>query len=111
MSREHVCPKYHRAVELIGRRWTGAIIVLLLEGYTRFHELAQGVPEMSDRMLSERLKELESEGIIVRKVIPDTPVRVEYNLTPKGMALRAPVMAIQEWADEHVESATAAPVH
>ena len=95
----NVCPRYHRAVELLGRRWTGAIVVLLLQGVSRFNELAARIPEMSDRMLSERLKELEAEGIVERKVLPETPVRVEYSLTEKGRALQSAVSAISEWAE------------
>jgi DNA-binding HxlR family transcriptional regulator len=72
------CPLYHRAVELIGRRWTGAILRALMAGVNRFSDLAATVPGMSDRMLSERLKELEAEGVVVRRVIPETPVRIEY---------------------------------
>jgi DNA-binding HxlR family transcriptional regulator len=94
-----VCPRYHHAIELIGRRWTGAIVVLLLDGHCRFNELAARVPEMSDRMLSERLKELEAEGIVRRVVIPETPVRVEYRLTEKGRSLEPAVKAISEWAE------------
>lgn len=95
-----VCPRYHHAIELIGRRWTGAILVLLLAGRTRFNELAASIPEMSDRMLSERLKELETEGIVKRNVTPQTPVRVDYQLTEKGRALQAAVSAVSEWAEE-----------
>jgi DNA-binding HxlR family transcriptional regulator len=94
------CPYYHRAVELIGRRWTGAILRAMLRGVTRFSDLRDTIPGISDRMLSERLKELESEGIVVRTVIPETPVRIEYSLTAKGRALGAVVEAISTWADE-----------
>jgi DNA-binding HxlR family transcriptional regulator len=94
-----VCPRYHHAIELIGRRWTGAIVVLLLQGHSRFNELAVRIPEMSDRMLSERLKELEAEGIVRRTVIPETPVRVEYRLTDMGRDLEAAVHAISDWAE------------
>ena len=98
-----VCPRYHRAVELIGRRWTGAIIVLLLQGGKRFHELAGSIPQMSDRMLSERLKELEAEGIVLRTVTSESPVRIEYALTDKGRALQGLVNEIQAWANEWLE--------
>ena len=94
-----VCPRYHHAVELLGKRWTGAIVVLLLGGANRFNELASRIPEMSDRMLSERLKELEAEGIVERVVLPETPVRVEYRLTEKGRSLQDAVGAISEWAE------------
>jgi DNA-binding HxlR family transcriptional regulator len=94
------CPNFHRAVELIGARWTGAVIRALLSGVTHFSELAGVVPGMSDRMLSERLKELEAEGIVVRQVTPSTPVRVEYHLTERGHALGEAVNAISAWAND-----------
>ncbi|HEY7296099.1 MAG TPA: helix-turn-helix domain-containing protein, partial [Dehalococcoidia bacterium] len=81
------CPYFHRAVELIGRRWTGAILRAMLGGVVRFSDLTHTIPGLSDRMLSERLKELEAEGIVARSVIPETPVRIEYRLTAKGRAL------------------------
>ena len=95
------CPQFHHAVELIGRRWTGAIIRAMLYGrLTRFSDLTDAVPGLSDRMLSERLKELEAEGIVQRIVIPETPVRIEYQITDKGRALGDVVTAIGEWAGE-----------
>jgi DNA-binding HxlR family transcriptional regulator len=94
------CPVFHRAVELIGRRWTGAIVRALLLGARRFGELTESIPELSDRMLSERLKELEAEGIVERTVIPATPVRVEYHLTEKGRALAPVLDAVSAWAGE-----------
>lgn len=102
MRPDTVCPYYHRAVELIGRRWTGVILSALLDGATRFSELRDAIPDISDRMLSGRLKELEEEGIVGREVIPETPVRIEYHLTEKGYALQGVVDAISEWAGEWV---------
>ncbi|MDP9237205.1 MAG: helix-turn-helix transcriptional regulator [Chloroflexota bacterium] len=102
-STEHIggfCPRYHHAVELIGRRWTGAIIRAMLGGVTRFSDLTQTVPGLSDRMLSERLKELEAEGIVERTVFPETPVRIEYWVTEKGRSLAAVVDSIATWAEE-----------
>lgn len=93
------CPTYHRAVELIGRRWSGAIVRAMLSGATRFSEILTLVPGLSDRLLSERLKLLEAEGIVTRTVIPETPVRVEYGLTAKGQALADVVMAISRWSE------------
>jgi len=93
------CPAYHRAVELIGRRWTGAILRALLTDVKRFNDLAAAVPGLSDRMLAERLKELEAEGVVVRRVFPETPVRVEYRLTEKGLALESVVRAVAGWAE------------
>lgn len=99
------CPSYHRAVELIGRRWTGAILRALLSDVRRFNELASAVPGLSDRMLAERLRELESEGVVIRTVIPETPVRVEYSLTEKGLALESAVRALAGWAETWVSKA------
>jgi DNA-binding HxlR family transcriptional regulator len=98
----HLCAKFHRAVELIGGRWTGALIQLLLNGRLRFAELRAAVPEISDRMLSERLRELETEGIVARIVVPETPVRVEYELTEKGHALEQALGAVGQWAERWI---------
>ena len=95
-----VCPRYHQAVELLGRRWAGAIIRLLLSGPCRYNELRARIPDISDRMLAERLKELELEGVVVRTVLPEAPIGVEYALTEKGKALEVPVMAIGKWAEK-----------
>jgi DNA-binding HxlR family transcriptional regulator len=93
------CPAFHRAVELIGRRWTGAIVRAMLSGATRFSDISSVVPGLSDRLLSERLKELEAEGIVVRTVHPTTPVRVDYALSDKGEALSGVILAISAWAE------------
>jgi DNA-binding HxlR family transcriptional regulator len=100
-----LCAKFHRAVELIGSRWTGAVIQLLLHGRMRYAELRSAIPEISDRMLSERLRELESEGIVARTVVPETPVRVEYELTEKGRALEHALAAVGKWAERWVTDA------
>jgi DNA-binding HxlR family transcriptional regulator len=92
------CPYYHQAIELIGRRWSGAILRVIYSGETRFSEIAHSVPGLSDRLLSERLKELEQEGIVVRNVYPETPVRIEYCLTEKGRDLGRVMDAIGDWA-------------
>src|SRR5215831_15332393 len=98
----HLCVRFHRAVELIGGRWTGAVIQLLLHGRMRFAELRTAIPEISDRMLSERLRELEAEGILARIVVPETPVRVEYELTEKGRALEHALAAVGRWAEHWI---------
>lgn len=94
-----VCPRFHRAVELLGKRWTGAIVRVLLGGPHRFHEILSAVPGLSERLLSERLKELEGEGIVDRRVYPETPVRIEYRLTAKGETLAPILREIHRWAD------------
>ncbi|MDQ4145495.1 MAG: helix-turn-helix transcriptional regulator [Actinomycetota bacterium] len=101
------CPAYTRAIEIIGRRWTGAIVRSMLAGRTRFSEILAAVPGLSDRLLSERLKELEAEGIVQRSVTPCTPVRIEYSLTEKGQALGSVVHAVVDWAEEWAQSAKA----
>src|SRR3954463_5280071 len=98
-ARPTCCHKYHSAVELIGKRWTGAILFVLMDGPLRFSEVKQLVPELSDRLLSERMKELESEGLVDRQVIDDTRVRVEYRLTEKGGALEPVVRTLKSWAN------------
>ena len=98
-----LCARFHHASELIGRRWTGAIIYVLLRSKCRFATLREAIPDITDRMLSERLQELEDEGIVERTVIPDTPVRVEYCLTKKGRELSAAFDAIGAWAHKWVE--------
>jgi DNA-binding HxlR family transcriptional regulator len=93
------CPFYHEAVELIGRRWTGAIVAVLLDhGPMRFSEIAQSVPELSDRLLSERMKELEARGVVERHVEPGPPVRVNYALTPMGAELEPALQELKSWA-------------
>ena len=93
------CPAYTRAIEIIGRRWTGAIVRSMLAGSTRFSAILGDVPGLSDRLLSQRLKELEAEGIIERCVTPSTPVRVDYRLTDKGRALGAVVLEMVQWVN------------
>ena len=93
------CPKYEHAMSVLSKRWMGLILRALLSGETRFNAICAYVPGLSDRLLSDRLKELEAEAIVERRVYPETPVRVEYNLTPKGESLRTVVDAIQTWSD------------
>ncbi len=98
-ERPACCGLYHRAVELIGKRWSGAILLVLLDGPIHFSGIKQLVPELSDRLLSERLKELEGAGLIARRVIEGPPVRVEYALTGKGEALEPSLRSIKLWAE------------
>jgi DNA-binding HxlR family transcriptional regulator len=100
MSRSPFCPRYHHAVELLGRRWNGAILRAMLAGRSRYAEIRAAVPGLSDTLLSKRLDELEAEALIERHVLPTTPVGVEYRLTDKGRALEAAVAAISTWAEE-----------
>jgi DNA-binding HxlR family transcriptional regulator len=96
------CPRYQQAAEIIGKRWTGAIIRALITGHTRFSDIAHTVPGISDRLLSERLKELEAEGILSRTVTGSHPVKVEYGLTEMGRALIPVVQAVAAWAETYL---------
>ena len=104
MASPGLCARFHKAVELIGRRWSGAIIQILLQRPSRYAELRTAIPDITDRMLSERLQELEEEGLLERSVVPDTPVRVEYSLTKKGKALADAIGSIANWAEKWVEA-------
>src|SRR5919198_4352618 len=94
------CPEFHKAVELIGQRLTGAIIREMLAGECRFSEIRHAIPDISDRMLCARLKGLEAAGIVERRVFAETPVRVEYQLTDKGRGLEQVFAAVRDWADQ-----------
>jgi len=102
-STHAICPKYEHAIQLLGKRWTGLLLYALLEGPQRFCELTTTVEGLSDRVLSDRLRELEMEGVIERIVYPQIPVRVEYQLTEKGRALGPVVDAIHKWAEHWTE--------
>jgi len=97
-TRSNCCPLYHEAVELVGRRWTGAILRVLMDGPLRFSEVAQSIPELSDRLLSERMKELESRGMVERTVISGPPLRVQYKLSKMGRELEPALSELQSWA-------------
>lgn len=99
-----VCPHFHAAIEMIGKRWSGAIIWALDDGPMRFAELKRAVPGLSDRLLSRRLRELETDGMISRRVEDGFPVKVTYELTEKGRSLRPAIQMLRDWAcDWHQE--------
>jgi DNA-binding HxlR family transcriptional regulator len=98
------CPRLHEAVELVGKRWTGAILAVMLQaGPMRFSEIAQAVPALSDRLLSERMKELEQRGMVERRVGGASPARVEYELTPMGRDLAPALSELEAWAHRWLE--------
>src|SRR5579859_5854846 len=101
-SVRHMCPRYEHATQLLGKRWTGLLLNALMRGSSRFCELTSLVEGLSDRVLSDRLRELETENIVQRIVYPQIPVRVEYQLTEKGRALKPVVDAIHIWAEQWV---------
>ena len=95
-----ICPPHvEAAMDMLGKKWTGLILRSLVGGSIRFTEIAACVPGLSDRLLSQRLQELEEMGIVQRRVYSERPVRVEYSLTDKGLDLRSVLQAIQKWAE------------
>jgi DNA-binding HxlR family transcriptional regulator len=102
-----VCPRFHEAVELVGRRWTGAILFSLIDGPLYFRELLAAVPGVSDRLLSQRLRELEAEGLVERSVHEGPPARVSYRLTASGEALEPVLLQLHDWAQTRGANGTA----
>lgn len=100
----HSCTNYHNAIEFIGKRWMGVIIHTLLERPKRFHEIVAAIPGISDRLLTERLRDLEQEGLIVKKQINATPKKVEYELTEAGRELEEVISAIIKWVHKREHS-------
>lgn len=103
MGNQSLCPRFEKAFQLLGKRWVGVIIRVLSNGPMRFNEMAERIPHISQKVLSERLKELEDQGILVREVYPESPVRIEYRLTEKGEAIKPVLDEVQNWADKWVE--------
>jgi DNA-binding HxlR family transcriptional regulator len=101
-TNHYMCPRYEHAIQLLGKRWTGLILDTLMQGPRRFCEVTTAVEGLSDRVLSDRLRELELEGIVERMVYPQIPVRVEYRLTDKGHDLQPVIAAIHHWAETWV---------
>ncbi|HUJ27676.1 MAG TPA: helix-turn-helix domain-containing protein [Myxococcales bacterium] len=100
---EHICVKFQSAVDLLARRWTPIILQLLLQRRSlRYSDLYEQLQVVSEKVLIQRLKEMEQAGLIERRVINVTPVRVEYELSEKGRALGRVIGGIQRWADEWI---------
>ncbi|WP_188205598.1 winged helix-turn-helix transcriptional regulator [Alkalibacillus aidingensis] len=102
MADQTICPKFEKALTIINKRWAALIIFQLLEGSQRFCNIESSIG-VSGRVLSERLKDLEKEGLVKRTVYDETPVRIEYSLTEKGKSLKPVLQAIQEWADHSID--------
>ncbi|RSD24972.1 winged helix-turn-helix transcriptional regulator [Mesobacillus subterraneus] len=97
-----ICPRFEKAMTILSQRWTGLIIYQLLSGPQRFCTIESGIG-ISGRVLSERLKDLENEGIVNRIVYPETPVRIEYSLSEKGKALEPIMKEIENWSQSWLE--------
>jgi DNA-binding HxlR family transcriptional regulator len=98
------CVSFQTAIELIGKRWNGAILAVLLDGPRRFSELVVTVPGLSERLLAERLRELEGKGILIRRVLPGPPLGVEYELTAAGRELAPAVEVVTAWARKWLDA-------
>jgi DNA-binding HxlR family transcriptional regulator len=96
------CPRFHHAIEVLGRRWTGVILLAMHQGASRYSEIREAIPGLSDRLLSERLRELEAEGILTRHVVPEVPPMVRYTLSAKGEGLAPVLSALSTWSDQYV---------
>ena len=96
---EPICRHFRQAADLLGKRWNVQIVRALLSGVGRFSDLRTAVAPISDNLLSERLKELEAEDIVVREVTPSTPVRIEYRLTERGKDLGRVIDELAAWAE------------
>ena len=94
-----ICAHFQRAAELLGKRWNPQIVRALLVGNARFSDLKVAIPSISDALLSDRLKELESADILTRTVTPDTPVRIDYGLTARGLDLSGVMEELAAWAE------------
>jgi DNA-binding HxlR family transcriptional regulator len=97
-----MCEKFQAALDLLAKRWTGQIIQSLLEGPLRYGELRSRIEVVGDKMLAERLRELEGNGILERRVL-EKPIGTQYALTKKGRGLSRVFGAMSRWADEWLD--------
>jgi DNA-binding HxlR family transcriptional regulator len=94
---QRICLNFHSAIEFIGKRWMGAVIYSLLQGPKRYNEIISSIHGISDRLLTERLRDLENEGLIIKRVITTAPKKVEYELTPAGKELEEVIKVLMKW--------------
>ncbi|WP_277680308.1 winged helix-turn-helix transcriptional regulator [Gracilibacillus dipsosauri] len=103
MKHPTICPKFESAISLLSQRWTALVIYQLLTGPQRFNEIQSSIG-ISGKVLSDRLKELESQGVVKREVIPETPVKILYSLTEKGHSMEPIIKAIENWSQDWVKT-------
>jgi DNA-binding HxlR family transcriptional regulator len=103
------CPT-RRILDRIGDRWTVLIVGILGEGDARFSELRRRIEGVSQKMLTQTLRNLERDGLVLRTVHPEVPVRVVYSLTEAGRTLQGPLRALQDWSIEHLSQVSEAQV-
>ena len=103
MATTQLCPKFEKAMSILSQRWTGLVIFQLLNGSHRFCTIESSIG-ISSRLLSDRLKNLENEGIVKRDVYPETPIRIEYSLTEKGLAMEPLMNELEQWSQTWLEN-------
>nr|WP_309101452.1 helix-turn-helix domain-containing protein [Fredinandcohnia onubensis] len=103
MKQPTICPKFEKAMSLLSQRWTALVIYQLLVGPQRFNEIQSSIG-ISGKVLSDRLKDLEHQGLVKREVIPETPVIIEYSLTEKGHSIEPILREIEKWSQEWVKT-------
>ncbi|MEH6987590.1 MULTISPECIES: winged helix-turn-helix transcriptional regulator [Bacillaceae] len=103
MEKSLICPRFEKAIGILSQRWTGLIIYQLLNGPQRFCSIESSIG-ISGKVLSDRLKDLENEGVVKRNVFPETPVRIEYSLTEKGLAMEPLMKEIEKWSQSWLEA-------
>jgi DNA-binding HxlR family transcriptional regulator len=101
---DEACRRFQGSIEFVGKRWSSGILLAITRGHTRFSEIIAAVPGLSDRLLSQRVKELEHEGVLERIVIPTTPVQISYQLTERGADLMRSLQSIAEWGQRWSDS-------
>jgi len=106
-----VCESFQEAAQLVGQRWVPQIVWVLLGGPRRYSTLRGAIPEISDTVLSDRLRELEAAGIVTRAVTPSTPVTIEYSLSDRGRDLANVIDGLAKWADRWAASAPSRSTH
>ncbi len=103
MVNQQICPRFEKAIEILSKRWTALIVYQLLSGPQRFVEIENSISNLSGKVLTDRLRELEAEEIVRRDVYPDIPVRIEYSLTEKGKAMAPLFEDIATWANQWID--------
>ena len=99
MSNE-LCPKVESSLNMLGKKWVGLIIYTLMSGPKKFSDMEKFIPGLSSRLLNERLKELEKLGVIKKTIYSESAIRIEYEITRKGLDLESTFKNIGEWADK-----------
>jgi DNA-binding HxlR family transcriptional regulator len=98
------CQQVQLVLDTIGRRWAGSIMIAASHGARRFTDFRRAIPAISDRMLSQRLKELESLELLSRTVVPTTPVQILYEPTERGLDLLSQLQPLLNWGKKHLSA-------